>query len=122
MLRKIGEKEILNVAILIKTWEETHKVTVDDYAILNLADISIVVDEEWDKLFVKDVPETFKTDACDGMCSLYFDKREIPTYKEYMKLVDEYNKVKDDNDNECNYYYYYIVATMMKVIYTICDY
>ena len=37
-----------------------------------------------------------------------------------MKLVDEYNKVKDDN--ECNYYYYYIVATMMKVIYTICDY
>ena len=106
MLRKIGEKEILNVAVLIKTWEETHKVTVDDYAVL--------------KLFTKDVPETFKTDACDGMCSLYFDKREIPTYKEYMKLADEYNKVKDDN--ECNYYYYYIVATMMKVIYTICDY
>ena len=121
MLKRIGEKEMLNIATLIKTWKETHKITVDDYAILNLADISIIIDEEWDKLFAKDVPETFKTDACDGMCSLYFDKKEIPTYKEYMKLVDDYNKAKDD-DNECKYYYYYIVATMMKVIYTICDY
>ena len=69
MLRRIGEKEILNVAVLIKTWEETHKITVDDYAVLNLADISIKVDEEWNKLFSKDVTEMFKTDACEATWS-----------------------------------------------------
>ena len=121
MLKRIGEKEILNIATLIKTCEETHKVTVDDYAILNLADISIIVDEEWDKLFTKDVPEVFKTDACDAMCSLYFDKGGIPTYAEYMELVDKYNKSKDD-DNENKYHYYYLLATMMKTISCICDY
>ncbi len=116
MLRRIGEKEILNVATLIKAWEETHKTTVDDYAVLNLADISIIVDEEWDKLFAKDIPNTFKTDVC---CS-YFDTKDIPTYAEYMKLVDDYNKAKDNDDR--TYYYYYLIATMMKVISYICEY
>lgn len=120
MLRKIGEKEILNVAALVKAWEETHKITVDDYAILNLPDISIIVDEEWDKLFAKDVPELFKLRVCDDLCSSYFNKKEIPTYKEYMELVDKYNKAKD-NDEEYKYYYY-VLATMMEVIYAICDY
>lgn len=120
MLKRIGEKEILNIATLIKTWEETHKVTVDDYAVLNLADISIMVDEEWDKLFAKEVPETFKTDVCDYVCCSYFDTKDIPTYAEYMKLVDDYNKAKDNDDR--TYYYYYLIATMMKVISYICEY
>lgn len=121
MLRRIGEKEILNVACLIKAWEETHKITVDDYAILNLADISIIVEEEWDKLFAKDVPEIFKLQVCDDLCSSYFNKKEVPNYKEYMELVDKYNKAKDDDTEEYKYYYY-VLATMMEVIYTICDY
>lgn len=121
MLRRIGEKEILKVAALVKAWEETHKVTVDDYATLNLPDISIIVDEEWDKLFSKDVPDIFKTDVCDAVCSLYFDKKEIPTYAEYMELVDKYNKSKDSDDDN-KYYYYYLLATVMKVIYSVCDY
>lgn len=119
MLKRIDEKEILNIATLIKTWEETHKVTVDDYAVLNLADISIMVDEEWDKVFSKDVPDTFKTDMCDYACCEYFDTKDIPTYAKYMKLVDDYNKAKDD-DRE--YYYYYLIATMMKSISYICEY
>ena len=121
MLRKIGEKEILNIATLIKVKEETNKVTVDDYAVLNVADISIIVEEEWDKLFTKDVPEAFKNDVCDDICCSYFNKKEVPTYAEYMELVDKYNKAKD-NEVECRYFYYYILATMIKVIYTICDY
>ena len=120
MLRRIGEKEILNVATLIKVWEETHKTTVDDYAVLNLADISIIVDEEWDKLFTKDIPNTFKIDVCDYVCCSYFDTKDIPTYAEYMKLVDDYNKAKDNDDR--TYYYYYLIATMMKVISYICEY
>ena len=118
MLRRIGEKEILNVATLIKVWEETRKTTVDDYAVLNLADISIIVDEEWDKLFSKDVPNIFKLQVCDDLCSSYFNKKEIPTYTEYMGLVDKYNKAKD-NDEEYKYYYY-ILATMMEAIAAIC--
>lgn len=120
MLRKIGEKEILKVAALVKAWEETHKVTVDDYAILNLPDISIIAEEEWDKLFSKDVPEIFKLQVCDDLCTSYFNKKEIPTYKEYMGLVDKYNKAKDSDEDYK--YYYYVLATMMEVIYTICNY
>ena len=71
MLRKIGEKEILNIATLIKVKEETNKVTVDDYAVLNLADISIIVEEEWDKLFTKDVQEAFKNDVGDDIGCAY---------------------------------------------------
>ena len=118
MLKRIGEKEILNVAALIKTWEETHKITVDDYAILNLADISIIVDEEWNKLFAEDVPDIFKLDVCDDICCSYFGKKELPTHAEYMELVDKYNKAKDADEDY--YYYYYIIATMIEAINVIC--
>lgn len=120
-MRRVTEKEINSIGELFKIYSDRGKVTVDDHARLNLEDISIIVDEEWDKLFTKDVPEVFKTDACDAMCSLYFNKGGIPTYAEYIKLVDKYNKSKDD-DNENKYYYYYLLATMMKTISCVYDY
>ena len=121
MLRKIGEKEILNIATLIKVKEETNKVTVDDYAVLNLADISTLVEEEWDKLFTKDVPEAFKNDVCDDICCSYFNKKGVPTYAEDMELVDKYNKVKESGDSEEEFkYYHYLLAIMWEAIAVIC--
>ena len=106
-MRRITEKEINSIGELFKIYDDRGKVTVDDHARLNLEDVSIVVNEEWDKLFAKDTPDSFKLQVCDDMCYSQFGQQELPCYSEYMELVDKYNKVKESGDSEEEFNYYH---------------
>ena len=121
MKRRIGEREINNIGELFKIWDNRGNVTVDDHARLNLEDVSIAVNEEWDKLFAKDTPDSFKLQVCDDMCYSQFGQQELPCYSEYMELVDKYNKVKESGDSEEEFkYYHYLLAIMWEAIAVIC--